>query len=129
MRTSYKEGELLTKEDIGLVFKSLCGIEFMIEKINEREDYKILARDVHNNPYAFTENGTRYEVGGAPNILNFSSFVGKCFTQDKPPLTTTLIFKAWTNDCFTSRLFDNKESHIEKPRRWLVKMQEIFDER
>lgn len=64
MRTEYKEGELLTKEDIGLIFKSLCGIEFRVEKINEHEDYKILGRDVHNNPYAFTENGKRYEVGG-----------------------------------------------------------------
>jgi len=116
MRTEYKEGELLTKEDIGLVFKSRDGNEWKlvafldVPKIEFHSLYKIIAiSNKRSDPSKFTINGDFDADDKCEHDL--VSFVGPDFTEDKK--LRKFEFEAYLSELpnveFTSQLAISKE--------------------
>lgn len=88
MRTEYKEGELLTKDDIGLVFKTRDGNQIKILAFLNVHYIPIITIDNNNKDIRrYTENGKfKFEgVGLSDGAYEFDliSFVGPDFTEDK----------------------------------------------
>jgi len=83
MRTEYNEGDLLTKEDIGLVFKGKNG-----------KKWRIINFLLHKESYPFiglSDCGSLMMGFSLHGIAQFStyelvSFVGPYFTEDKKEL-------------------------------------------
>lgn len=104
MRTSYTEGELLTKDDIGLVFKNGEGQEWKIVCIDETRipDRTIVAinkdQDRYENYYSNGYFGNRFETMEY-DLVSFDlvSFVGPDFTEEKAPAPQKLEFEGYVN--------------------------------
>lgn len=100
MRTEYKEGDLLTKEDIGLVFKDREGYEVKITHYDERdEDYALTTMNKIGYKYYLTNTGSRLWEKSHQNDL--VSFVGPDFTEDKKHIK--IEFEATLRDCLNSK--------------------------
>jgi len=81
MRTEYKEGDLLTKEDIGLVFKSRDEKQWKISCINNEFGVIIINKN-QDNWYHVSTIG-RADGMGYNNDCDIVSFIGPDFTEDK----------------------------------------------
>lgn len=83
MRTEYREGEILTKDDIGLVFKSGDGVEWRVMAILDMSKKGVFAINSQNNCYVEFERNGKYLIYGDPNHTkcNLVAFVGLNFTN------------------------------------------------
>lgn len=82
MRTSYTEGELLTKDDIGLVFKCLNDEEYRIVCVCTNGVTVIAVNKEGNYFLQFNGNGKINYKGS--DEYDLVSFVGPNFTENKP---------------------------------------------
>lgn len=86
MRTEYNEGDLLTKEDIGLVFKTRDSIEYkltaLIKEKREGDHVAVLVDKNMTDIIILTKKGKDHDK---PNLYksDLVSFVGSEFTEDK----------------------------------------------
>jgi len=87
MRTEYKEGGLVTREDVGLVFKSRNGNEYKLIGIVKEEhpgDHVACFIDKHSNVMKLlTKNGKEHLRPSKSYDDDLVSFVGPDFTEDK----------------------------------------------
>lgn len=81
MRISYTEGELLTKDDIGLVFKDRIGRQWKIECFSELYKLLVVINKDRNDWNNLTEYGK--EDDKFDEDCDFVSLVGFDFTEDK----------------------------------------------
>lgn len=83
MRTEYKEGDLLTKEDIGLVFKTKGGQEFKIVCLCEKTEYITLVNNAQCDSYKILNLNGKHDGLDYTSLFDLVSFVGPDFTEDK----------------------------------------------
>lgn len=82
MRTEYKEGDLLTKEDIGLVFKSREDREWKIVCFSDKFLNITMVNKEQNTSINIEYDGYFYNKV-VQDINDLISFVGQDFTEEK----------------------------------------------
>ncbi len=99
MRTEYIEGDLLTKEDVGLVFKTRDGREYkltaIVKETREGEHVAAFVDKDMTDILLLTRKGKDHDK---PNLYNADlvSFVGPDFTEDKK--LREFEFEAWIGE-------------------------------